>query len=116
MRAFTLTSVFAALLGSSAAAETLPFEGNWATSLERCGKSATGPGVPIALTAKRLVVAPFITCDFTSVLPGGMSFRVEAACDAAGQKSHEFFTFAVLAGRLYWSWGEKTQDYERCPD
>ena len=57
-----------------------------------------------------------MTCDFTSVLPGGISFRVEAACDTNGEKGNEFFTFAVMDGRLYWSGAGKTQGFERCPD
>jgi hypothetical protein len=102
----------------SAAAQTLPFEGKWALHLDRCAIAAspTEPGQPITLTAKRLVAPPVMTCDFTSVQPGGVSFRVQAACDARGQKGDEFFTFAVLNGRLFWSWGEKTQTFDRCPD
>jgi hypothetical protein len=57
-----------------------------------------------------------MACEFKSVLPGGISYRVEASCDASGQKSDEFFTFAVLSGRLYWSWGGRTADFDRCPD
>ena len=68
-----------ALPGSAAHAQTLPFEGKWATAIEKCGNttniSPMRPGVPIELTAKRLVAAPFMTCDFESVLPGGVSFR-----------------------------------------
>jgi hypothetical protein len=109
--------MLAALFADGATAQTLPFEGKWALRTDRCAVAAgsTEPGQPIVLTAQRLVAAPFMTCDFTSVLPGGMSFRVEAACDAGGQKGHEFFTFAVLSGHLYWSWGDKTQSFERCP-
>jgi hypothetical protein len=108
----------AALPCAGAAAQTLPFEGKWALQADRCNiaPGSTQPSQPITLTAKRLVAAPFMSCDFTSVLPGGISFRVEAACDANGEKGHEFFTFAVLNGRLYWSWGDKTQEFERCPD
>ena len=106
------------VMGGSAFAQTLPFEGKWALRLDKCAASAspTGPGQPIVLTAKRLVAAPFMTCDFTSVLPGGISFRVEAACDTNGEKGNEFFTFAVMDGRLYWSGAGKTQGFERCPD
>jgi len=107
-----------ALIGTGAAAQTLPFEGRWALRLDRCATAAspTEPGQPITLSAKRLVAAPFMTCEFTSVLPGGASFRVEATCDGAGEKGDEFCTFAVLDGRLYWSWAGKTQAFERCPD
>ncbi len=118
MRRCLAALAFAALFGGSAVAQTLPFEGKWALRADRCAVAAgsTEPGQAIVLTAKRLVAAPFMTCDFTSVLPGGVAFRVDAACDAADQKGHEFFTFAVLGGRLYWSWGDKTQGFERCPD
>jgi hypothetical protein len=109
-----------AVLSTGTAAQTLPFEGKWALRLETCGNAAgtspAGPDAPITLTAKCLVAPPFMTCDFKSVLPGGISFRVEAACEAAGQKGDEFFTFAVLGARLYWSWAGKTQAFERCPD
>jgi hypothetical protein len=118
MRRFGGALMLASLFAGGAVAQTLPFEGKWAVQQDRCAlaSGSSEPGQPITLTAKRLVAAPFMTCDFTSVLPGGVSFRVEAACDAAGQKGAEFFTFAVLSGRLYWSWGGKEQGFERCPD
>jgi hypothetical protein len=107
-----------AMLGAGAVAQTLPFEGKWALRLDRCTAAAspTEPGQPITLSAAHLIAAPFMTCDFTSVLPGGSAFRVAATCDGAGRKGDEFFTFAVLDGRLYWSWAEKTQVFERCPE
>jgi hypothetical protein len=105
-----------ALLGAGhARADTLPFEGKWARQPEACeGAPSAGRGVPITITAERLIAPPFMSCEFTSVLPGGISFRIAASCDASGQRSEEFFTFAVLSGRLYWSWGGKTGVFDRC--
>jgi hypothetical protein len=112
--------VLLTVLGASAAAaaEALPFEGKWATHGETCGggTSSTDSGTPITVTASRLEALPFMSCDFKSVLPGGMSYRITASCDASGQKGEEFFTFAVLDKRLYWSWGGKTGIFERCPN
>ena len=107
--------VVAAVLGISAAvADPLPFEGTWAKNPEACGSGKPDDGARITITANRLVASPFMTCDFTSVLPGGISYRIEASCDANGQKGAEFFTFAVMSERLYWSWAEKTATFERC--
>ena len=110
----------AAVLNSSAAAQTLPFEGKWASRLEMCvndaGTSSPAGGVLITLTARRLV-SSVMSCEFRSVLPGGMSYRIEASCQAAlGQRGEEFFTFAVLDGRLHWTWAGKTGIFERCPN
>jgi len=110
--------LLATCVARAAAADTLPFEGRWATQSQSCASDAgsTGGTLPITVTASRLEVPPLMVCDFTSVLPGGISFRVEAACEVEGQHGNEFFTFAVLAGRLYWSWGGKTVGFERCAD
>ena len=118
MRVGAAAVALGVLCSAGAGAQTLPFEGKWAPRLDRCAAAAAqaGSGPPIILTAKHLDAAPLMSCDFASVLPGGTSFRVEAACDAGGRKGSEFFTFAVLGGRLYWSWGGKTQAFERCPD
>jgi len=94
-------------------ADSLPFEGRWTKQGETC---VAGQPAPLVLTAKRLEARTVMNCDFTSVLPGGISFRVEADCEASGQKGHEFFTFAVLSGRLYWSWGGQTGGFDRCTD
>ena len=103
--------------GGQARADALPFEGKWATRREACaGAQPADGGAPVTITAERLAAPPFMSCAFTSVLPGGTSFRIEASCAAGGQKGDEFFTFAVLAGRLYWSWGGKTGIFDRCPD
>jgi hypothetical protein len=92
-----------AVPGTGAAADTLPFEGKWARQGASCGAPAgAGDGAPIVVTASSLSASPFMTCTFKSVLPGGISYRVEASCDASGEKGEEFFTFAVLSGRLYW--------------
>lgn len=103
------------LASGSALAQILPFEGRWTSKPGSCQDSQGGPGGPVVISANRLVAAPFMRCEFKSVLPGGASYRVEASCDADGQKGEEFFTFAVLAERLYWSWGGQTGTFERCP-
>ena len=103
----TLTAVLSA---GTAAAEMLPFEGNWAQRIDLC----VTIDAPITLTARRLA-SSVMTCEFTSVLPGGMSYRIEAACEALGLRGDEFFTFAVLNGRLYWTWAGETGIFERCP-
>jgi len=107
----------ALLVGAeSGAAQTLPFEGRWTTHVENCSlQPPPEAGAPVTITAARLVAPPMMTCDFTSVLPGGMSFRIEATCAALGQIGHEFFTFAVLDQRLHWTWGERTGIFDRCP-
>lgn len=103
-------AIVVALLGSAAgAAEPLPFEGRWALRAESCGSEAE----VTTLTAERLHTR-VMSCRFGSVLPGATAFRVEADCDALGQTGHEFFTFAVLDGKLYWTWAERTGTFERC--
>jgi hypothetical protein len=100
-----------------ARAQTLPFVGKWSSYPENCTKDGgVAQGAPVTITADALTAPPLMNCQFASVLPGGASFRVNATCDAQGQTGHEFFTFAVLGGRLYWSWGERTGIFERCPD
>lgn len=112
LRFLALTAVLATVLGTElAAAERLPFEGKWSRRIERCNEA----GGLLTITADRLVT-PVMSCEFRSVLPGGASFRVEAACEALGQKADEFFTFSVLSERLYWSWAERTGTFERCPN
>jgi len=101
------------LVAASAVADTLPFEGRWAAKPEACAKAGSST-IAITLTAGRLAAPPLMDCEFTSVLPGGVSYRVEATCDAAGKRGAEFFTFAVLAGKLYWTWGGRTMTFERC--
>jgi hypothetical protein len=104
------------LAARAATADTLPFEGKWARQGEPCtAAGAGGDSAPLVITATRLEATGFMTCDLTSVLPGGMSFRVEARCESNGEKGSEFFTFAVLSERLYWSWAGKTGTFERCP-
>ncbi len=111
-----LFAVVLMVAGQAAAADPLPFEGKWSREGDTCnGSTAGGGAAPIVITAQRLEALPFMTCDFRSVLPGGMSFRVAASCDSNGQKGEEFFTSAVLSERLYWSWGGKTGTFERCP-
>ncbi|MBV9758495.1 MAG: hypothetical protein JO047_15715 [Alphaproteobacteria bacterium] len=118
MRAVAIAIVLAATLGGRAAAQ-LPFEGTWANAREICANTLDNAPAdarfPVTLTATRLSAGPF-SCGFKSVLPGGASFRVDAACAVGGQNSDEFFTFAVLSGKLYWSWGGRTAVLERCPD
>ncbi|MBV9862316.1 MAG: hypothetical protein JO267_09235 [Alphaproteobacteria bacterium] len=102
--------------GEAASAQTLPFEGRWATDADRCSPARQAAAkAPITITATSLAAPPAMTCNFTSVLPGGASFRVEATCQAMGRTGHEFFTFAVLGERLYWTWGERTGVFDRCP-
>src|SRR3712207_1227008 len=111
--------VIAVMLGASvAAAQSLPFEGRWATRADLCARGRTSPpetGTLITLTARQLK-SPVMNCRFRSVLPGGMSFRIEASCEALGQRGEEFFTVAVLDRRLHWTWAGKTGIFERCPD
>ena len=105
-RTIAAAGAFVAALAVGAAALTLPFEGIWAQQAEDCGKPTATlpvPRVPITLTAKRLIVRPFFTCEFRSVLPGGASFRVEATSANGKEKDDEFFTIAVLQGRLIWN-------------
>jgi hypothetical protein len=117
MRGYICNLVLLTVIGTGhAIADTLPFEGKWARTKNACGSGVTGDGgAPITLSARRLVAQPLMICEFKSVLPGGISYRVEASCDANGQQGEEFFTFAVLAERLYWSWGGRTATFERCP-
>ena len=111
-----LLAIAAVLDSSAVAAQTLPFEGKWARRLEFCangaGTSSPAAGVLITLTARRLV-SSVMNCEFRSVLPGGMSYRIEASCEALGQRGEEFFTFAVLDGQLHWTWAGKTAIFER---
>ncbi|MBM3548258.1 MAG: hypothetical protein FJX54_15015 [Alphaproteobacteria bacterium] len=109
-----LLSLLALLSVGQAMAQPLPFEGRWAMKLEWC-VAKDGQPPPIRLTAKRLD-AIVMTCDFTSVLPGGVSHRVEADCVAGKDRGREFFGFAKLDDRLYWNWGSRTEGYVRCPD
>ena len=111
-----LALVFATV-STGAAAEALPFDGKWATDLANCGLAAPDGErhAPITISASQLIAPGVMTCDFTSVLPGGMSYRVEATCEAIGQRGIELFTLAVLDGRLYWTWGGKTGTFDRCP-
>jgi hypothetical protein len=99
------------------AAEPLPFEGKWALRAEWC-QSHPGPPSeerpqPIMLTARRLVT-DVMACEFTSVLPGGVSFRVEADCIAGAERGHEFFGFARIGDRLHWSWAGQTGTFVPC--
>ena len=107
---FSLTAALA-LWAGSAGADPLPFEGKWIREGEAC---AGGQATPLVLNAKRLDATGLMSCDFTSVLPGGIAFRVEADCESGGHMGHEFFTFAVLSGRLYWGWDGQSKTFERC--
>ena len=49
------------------------------------------------------------------MLPGGVSWRIEAECVDGEEKSHEFFTFAMLDGLMHWSWAGRTVTFHRCP-
>jgi hypothetical protein len=109
-----LLLLLALLAVDPAAAQPLPFEGKWAMKAEWC-EAKDGQPPPIRLTARRLD-AIIMTCDFTSVLPGGASHRVEADCVAGKDRGQEFFGFAKLDDRLYWSWDSHTEGYVRCPD
>jgi hypothetical protein len=114
-----LGAVLAVLaLSAPAAAQPLPFEGKWAVELDGCKAGASVPDRmrPITLT-RRKVTTPFMTCDFTSVKPGGASWRVEAACTATAtkEKGRESFGFALIGDLLHWSWGADTATFRRCP-
>lgn len=102
-----------------AAAQPLAFEGTWAVELAACkaGNSALDRVPPIVLT-KRNVVTHFMTCEFTSVLPGGVSWRVEAECTATDgkDKAKELFGFALIGELLHWSWDKETATFHRCPE
>src|SRR5260221_12823878 len=105
------------LLPGTLAAQALPFEGKWARRAALCradpGQASEENPLPIVLTQRRLVAAAMV-CEFTSVLPGGLSFRVEADCLAGDAHGHEFFTFARLGGFLQWSWGGRTESFVSC--
>jgi hypothetical protein len=103
-----------ALSAVTAAAQPLPFEGKWAMKAELC-QAGEGQPPPVHLTARRLD-SPTMSCEFSSVLPGGVSYRVAADCTAGKERGHEFFTFAKLGDLLYWSWGTRTEGFVRCPD
>lgn len=103
-----------ALPAGTAAAQPLPFEGKWAMKAELC-QARDGQPPPVHLSARQLD-SPFITCEFSSVLPGGASFRIEAECTAGKDRGREFFTFAKLGDLLYWSWGTRTEGFVRYPD
>ena len=112
--------VAVALLALSAApamAQPYSFEGKWARKPELC--DATTPPTPerpapITL-ARDGFDTPFLKCTFSSVLPGGVSWRVEAECLYDGKdKGHEFFTFAMLDNLMHWSWAGRTVTFYPC--
>jgi len=111
-------SVLAALsLAAPAAAQPLSFEGRWAQQTAWCTSLPPGRPAPVVLTRQRLT-SPAMTCDFTSVKPGGVMWRVEADCVVTETKERgsDFFGFTVLDGLLHWSWGDRTVTFHRCPD
>ncbi len=79
------------------------------------GAAKPGEPPPVILTRSTLT-SPFMTCTFSSVLPGGVSWRVEADCTDGKAKGHEFFGFAVLSELLHWSWDKQTVTFRRCPE
>ncbi len=109
----------AGLLASPVMAQTLSFEGRWAQQVAWCNPASrpADQPAPVVLTRQKLT-SPTMTCDFTSVKPGGVMWRVEADCVIAETKERgsDFFGFTVLDGLLHWSWGDRTVTFRRCPD
>ncbi len=116
--AFTLVGLVFWLAPDAASAQTLPFEGKWARRAELCAPTSVPPSeerpAPFTLSALGLT-STIMTCEFTSVLPGGLSFRVEANCIAGTERLREFFIFAVIGEWLHWGWDKGTASFVRCP-
>lgn len=113
-----LLSVLAFLSHASAtSAQPLPFEGRWAQQAAWCTALPPGQPAPVSLTRQKLT-SPAMTCDFTSVKPGGVMWRVEADCTITEtmERGSDFFGFTVLDDLLHWSWGDRTVTFRRCPD
>ena len=112
-----ISGLTALSLAVPAAAQPLSFEGRWAQQSAWCTSLPSGRPAPVVLTRQRLA-SPAMTCDFTSVKPGGVMWRVEADCVVTETKERgsDFFGFAVLDGLLHWSWGDRTVTFHRCPD
>lgn len=114
-----LAALAVALLSPPVTAQTLPFEGRWAMQAAWCTSTPPGQPAPVRLTRQKLDAGQF-TCDFPSVLPGGVMWRVEADCtfktEKGTERGREFFGFSVIDGLLHWSWGDRTETFRRCPD
>lgn len=112
-----LLALVLAVIAAPVSAQPLPFEGRWAQQVAWCTSLPQGRPAPVTLTDKKLT-SPAMTCDFTSVLPGFVMWRIEANCTIVETKERgsDFFGFTVLDGLLHWSWGDRTVTFHRCPD
>jgi hypothetical protein len=109
-----------ALCALPAVAQSLPrdFSGTWALKREWCRPGPDAPADqprPFTLGPGRLKIDD-MTCEFISMLPGGIMWRVEADCTAGTAKGKEFFVFSMMDQNLVWGWDTQTAPFTRCPE